>query len=66
MFENLIESQDKSKKSIGQTVTSFYCARGRDRGGGQSDRRGAEAVKNVVTDTTMVFLKPPPPPPPPP
>jgi len=27
---------------------------------------GAEAVKNVVADTTMVFLKPPPPPPPPP
>ncbi len=66
MFENLIESQDKSKKSIGQTVTSFIVHAAVIAAAVKVTAAGAEAVKNVVTDTTMVFLKPPPPPPPPP
>ena len=66
MFENLIESQDKSKKSIGQTVLSFLVHAVVIVAAVKVTAAGAEAVKNVVTDTTMVFLKPPPPPPPPP
>ena len=66
MFENLIESQDKSKKSIGQTVMSFIVHAAVIAAAVKVTAAGAEAVKNVVTDTTMVFLKPPPPPPPPP
>lgn len=66
MFENLIESQDKSKKSIGQTVLSFVVHAAVIAAAVKVTAAGAEAVKNVVADTTMVFLKPPPPPPPPP
>ena len=66
MFENLIESQDKSKKSIGQTMLSFVVHAAVIAAAVKVTAAGAEAVKNVVTDTTMVFLKPPPPPPPPP
>ena len=66
MFENLIESQDKSKKSIGQTILSFLVHAAVIAAAVKVTAAGAEAVKNVVTDTTMVFLKPPPPPPPPP
>ena len=66
MFENLIESQDKSKKSIGQTVASFIVHAAVIAAAVKVTAAGAEAVKNAVVDTTMVFLKPPPPPPPPP
>ncbi len=66
MFENLIESQDKSKKSIGQTIMSFVVHAAVIVAAVKVTAAGAEAVKNVVADTTMVFLKPPPPPPPPP
>jgi protein TonB len=66
VFENLIESQDKSKKSIGQMITSFIVHAAVIAAAVKVTAAGAEAVKNVVTDTTMVFLKPPPPPPPPP
>jgi periplasmic protein TonB len=66
VFENLIESQDKSKKSIGQTILSFIVHAVVIVAAVKVTAAGAEAVKNVVTDTTMVFLKPPPPPPPPP
>jgi protein TonB len=66
VFENLIESQDKSKKSIGQTILSFLVHAVVIVAAVKVTAAGAEAVKNVVTDTTMVFLKPPPPPPPPP
>jgi periplasmic protein TonB len=66
VFENLIESQDKSKKSIGQTILSFVVHAAVIAAAVKVTAAGAEAVKNVVTDTTMVFLKPPPPPPPPP
>ena len=66
MFENLIESQDKSKKSIGQTIPSFVVHAAVIAAAVKVTAAGAEAVKNAVVDTTMVFLKPPPPPPPPP
>jgi periplasmic protein TonB len=66
VFENLIESQDKSKKSIGQTILSLLVHAAVIVAAVKVTAAGAEAVKNVVTDTTMVFLKPPPPPPPPP
>ena len=58
MFENLIESQDKTKKSIGQTITSFLVHAAVIAAAVKVTAAGAEAVKNVVTDTTMVFLKP--------
>jgi protein TonB len=66
VFENLIESQDKSKKSIGQTILSFLVHAVVIVAAVKVTAAGAEAVKNVVADTTLVFLKPPPPPPPPP
>jgi len=66
VFENLIESQDKSKKSIGQMITSFIVHAAVIAAAVKVTAAGAEAVKNAVVDTTMVFLKPPPPPPPPP
>ena len=66
MFENLIESQDKSKKSFGQTVLSLLVHAAVIFAAVKVTAGAAETIKNIVADTTMVFLKPPPPPPPPP
>jgi protein TonB len=66
VFENLIESQDKSKKSFGQTVLSLLVHAAVIVAAVKVTAGAAETIKNVVADTTMVFLKPPPPPPPPP
>jgi len=66
MFENLIESKPQKQRTIGQTITSavlhvvvVYAAL-------QATSGAAETLKEILQDTTMVFLKPPEPPPPPP
>ncbi len=66
MFENLIESNRKTKLSLGQQVMSFAIHAGIIFGAIQVTRGVAEGVREAVVDTTMVFLKPPEPPPPPP
>jgi periplasmic protein TonB len=66
VFENLIESKPKTKKSFGQTVVSFLVHAAVIFAAVKVTTGAAEGIKKIVADTTMVFLKPPPPPPPPP
>ncbi|MDQ3427831.1 MAG: energy transducer TonB [Gemmatimonadota bacterium] len=66
MFENLIESKPKAKKSVGQTLMSLVIHGLVIFGAVKVTTGAAETIKDIVADTTMVFLKPPPPPPPPP
>jgi TonB family protein len=66
VFENLIESKQRSQRTAGQTALSvllhaliiFVAVR--------ATQGVAESVRNRPVDTTMVFLKPPEPPKPPP
>lgn len=66
MFENLIESKKKRFNSFGQsafslvfhTVILFVLIK--------ASSGAAETLREILQDTTMVFLKPPEPPPPPP
>lgn len=64
MFENLIESKQKSHSSLGQTAVSFALHAGLIFGAVKATQGAAEAVREITVDTTMVFLKPPEPPPP--
>lgn len=66
MFENLIESKPKKKKSLGQTFVSLVVHAAVIFAAVKVTAGAAETIKDIVADTTMVFLKPPPPPPPPP
>lgn len=66
MFENLVESNRKSQNTLGQQVVSLALHAGLIFGAIQATRGAAEAVRDIVVDTTMVFLRPPEPPPPPP
>ena len=66
MFENLIESKPKTKKSLGQSVVSLLVHAAVIFAAVKVTAGAAETIKDIVADTTMVFLKPPPPPPPPP
>ena len=66
MFENLIESKPKKKKSFGQTLVSLVVHAAVIAAAVKVTAGAAETIKDIVADTTMVFLKPPPPPPPPP
>jgi periplasmic protein TonB len=66
VFENLIESKPKAKKSIGQTFVSLLVHAAVIFAAVKVTTGAAETIKDIVADTTMVFLKPPPPPPPPP
>jgi protein TonB len=66
VFENLIESNRKKKASLGQAVVSMAVHVGLIFGAIEATRSAAEVIKDVVVDTTMVFLKPPEAPPPPP
>lgn len=66
MFENLLESQHKKSRSLGQTVLSLAVHAGLILLAIKVTTGAAETIREVVADTTMVFLKPPPPPPPPP
>ncbi len=68
MFENLIESNKKPQMSLGQSVVSVFVHAGLIFGAIKATQGAAEVVRDIMVDTTMVFLKPPeaPPPPPPP
>jgi periplasmic protein TonB len=66
VFENLIESKNQGKKSFGQTVLSLVVHAAVIFAAVKVTTGAAETIKDIVADTTMVFLKPPPPPPPPP
>lgn len=66
MFENLIESQPKRNRSLGQTVVSLVLHVVLIYGAVKATSGAAETLKEILQDTTMVFLKPPEPPPPPP
>jgi protein TonB len=66
VFENLIESKPHAKKSFGQTILSLLVHGAVIFAAVKVTTGAAETIKEIVADTTMVFLKPPPPPPPPP
>ena len=66
MFENLIESKSQGKKSLGQSILSLLVHAAVIFAAVKVTTGAAETIKEIVADTTMVFLKPPPPPPPPP
>ena len=69
MFENLIESSDKRRKSVWQSAFSAILHGAVIFGAVKATQGVAEEIKARPVDTTLVFLKPPdptPPPPPPP
>jgi len=66
VFDNLIESKAKKQRSFGQTLLSIGVHAGLAVLAIKATTGAAEALKDPVVDTTMVFLKPPPPAPPPP
>ena len=66
MFENLLESQPKRQRTAGQTFTSLVVHLALGYGAIKATSGAAEKLKDILQDTTMVFLKPPEPPPPPP
>lgn len=68
MFEQLIESNHKKKSSLSQTVISLALHAGVIFGAVKATQGVIDGPKDVVVDTTMIFMKPPeaPPPPPPP
>jgi periplasmic protein TonB len=66
VFDNLIESKPKTKKSLGQSIVSLLVHAAVIFAAVKFTAGAAETIKDIVADTTMVFLKPPPPPPPPP
>ena len=65
MFENLIESNHKPKMTLGQQLISAAIHAGLIFGAIKVTAGVAEATKEIVVDTNLVFLKPPEPPPPP-
>jgi TonB family protein len=66
MFENLIESKPRKFKSFGQSGVSLVLHVVLAYGAIRATAGAAESLKEILQDTTMVFLKPPDPPPPPP
>ncbi len=66
MFENLIESKPKKDRTIGQTFVSLVLHVLLVFAAVKATSGAAETLKEILQDTTMVFLKPPEPPPPPP
>jgi len=65
MFENLIESKKKPFKSTRQTIMSALLHVLVLYGAVKATSGAAETLREILQDTTMVFLKPPDPPPPP-
>ena len=65
MFENLIESKPKTFKSWWQSMVSMALHGLLIFGAVKATTGAAEQLKEILQDTTMVFLKPPEPPPPP-
>ena len=66
MFENLIESKRKKQKSLGQSITSVIIHIIVIFAAVKATSGAAETLKQVIQDTTMVFLEPPKAPEPPP
>jgi protein TonB len=66
VFENLVESKQKGRRTFGQSILSLLVHGLIIFGAIKATQGVAETIKNRPVDTTMVFLKPPPPPPPPP
>ena len=66
MFENLIESQPKRQRTLGQSAVSLVLHVVLGYGAIRATSGAAEQLKEILQDTSMVFLKPPDPPPPPP
>lgn len=66
MFENLIESKQRTSRTFGQSLLSVLVHVGVIFAAVKATQGVAETIANRPVDTTMVFLKPPPPPPPPP
>ncbi len=66
MFENLIESKQKRFTSLKQSVTSAILHVILIFAAVKATTGAAEQLREILQDTTMVFLKPPEPPPPPP
>ena len=65
MFDNLIESKKKGFKSTKQTIGSAIFHAVLVFGAISASSGAAEQLKEILMDTTAVFLKPPEPPPPP-
>ena len=65
MFENLIESKQKRFNSWGQSVVSMVLHGVIIFAAVKATTGAAEQLREILQDTTMVFLKPPEPPPPP-
>lgn len=65
MFENLIESKQKRFNSWGQSLVSMVLHAALIFAAVKATTGAAETLKEILQDTTMVFLKPPEPPPPP-
>jgi protein TonB len=65
MFENLIESKPRTFKSWWQSTLSMAIHAGVIFAAVKATTGAAETLKELLQDTTMVFLKPPEPPPPP-
>lgn len=66
MFENLIESQPKKQRSIGQTILSVVLHVLLVFGAIKATAGAAQAAAGIIQDDTSFLLAPPPPPPPPP
>jgi len=66
VFENLIESKQRTSRTFGQSLLSVLVHVGVIFAAVKATQGVAETIANRPVDTTMVFLKPPPPPPPPP
>ncbi|MBX3145908.1 MAG: TonB family protein [Gemmatimonadales bacterium] len=66
MFENLIESKPQRARTFKQTLFSLVLHVVLIYGAIKATAGAAEVLKEIIQDTTMVFLKAPEPPPPPP
>jgi protein TonB len=64
VFENLIESKRQRQNNLVQSVTSVVVHLVLAFGAIKATQGAAEVVREIVQDTSMVFLKPPEPPPP--
>jgi len=66
MFENLIESKPKKIRTGKQFVMSGIMHVLLVLGAISATKGAAETIKDILADTTLIWLKPPEPPPPPP
>ena len=66
MFENLVASEAKTKKPLGSAIMSFAIQGALLYGAIVATKGAAETIREIIQDTTMVFLEPPKAPPPPP